>query len=205
MNNCDELTKWWEETLNGDVQSFSRIHNTLYSALYYYLYKIVKDEDAAQDILQDLFVKLWERRQRLGPIRNVKYYFFKSARSLAITFIRCNKSESLHLNTGNQIDIVFSAEDILVDHEAGLEMKQMLSQALNTLPKRQKEMIFLRYFDNWGYDQIAELTGLRYQSVVNHVHRGINHLRFKLTEKNKNEVPRHIQINENCCAQQIQI
>jgi len=53
------------------------------------------------------------------------------------------------------------------------------------LPRRQKEMIFLRYFDNWNYDQIAEVTGLQYQSVVNHVHRGINQLRVKLSEGSK--------------------
>ncbi|MGN6178721.1 MAG: RNA polymerase sigma factor [Mucilaginibacter sp.] len=204
MNNCDELSKWWEETLNGDVQSFSRIHNTLYSALYYYLFKIVKDEDAAQDILQDLFVKLWERRERLGPIKNVKYYFFKSARSLAITFLRANKTEPIDLNGGHQIDIVFSAEDILVDQEASMEMKRMLSQALNMLPNRQKEMIFLRYYDDWSYDQIAQLTGLRYQSVVNHVHRGINQLRLKLTEKNKNNESGYIRADGNYC-QQVQI
>jgi RNA polymerase sigma-70 factor (ECF subfamily) len=204
MNNCDELAQWWEETLNGNMQSFSRIHNALYSALYYYLFKIVKDEDAAQDILQDLFVKLWERRERFGPIKNVKYYFFKSARSLAITFLRANKSESLDQNTSQQVDIVFSAEDILVEQEAGIEMKRMLSQALNALPKRQKEMIFLRYFDDWSYDQIAELTGLRYQSVVNHVHRGINQLRLKLTEKSKNDAVNHVQAEDDY-ALQVQI
>ncbi|MFC0518093.1 RNA polymerase sigma factor [Mucilaginibacter angelicae] len=185
MNNGIELTKWWEQTLVGDVKSFSRIHDTLYSPLYFYLFKIVKDEDAAQDILQDLFIKFWERKERFGPINNVKYYFFKSARSLAINYLKAYRPELLDLQNHKQVDVVFSTEDLLVSIEAGRETKQILAMALNTLPKRQKEMIFLRYFDDWNYDQIAEVTGLQYQSVVNHVHRGINQLRIKLTENKR--------------------
>jgi RNA polymerase sigma-70 factor (ECF subfamily) len=43
-------------------------------------------------------------------------------------------------------------------------------------------MIFLKYFDGWNYEQIAEVTGIKYQSVVNHVHRGILQLRTELAE-----------------------
>ncbi|MEO7215901.1 sigma-70 family RNA polymerase sigma factor [Mucilaginibacter sp.] len=182
MNNCSLLAQWWEETLAGDVRSFSRIHDELYSGLYYYLFKIVKDEDVARDVLQDLFVKFWERREKLGLIVNVKYYFFKSARSMAINYLKMYKPELLDLQKHREVDLGFSSEDIIVSKEAGLETQKRLAMALNMLPKRQKEMIFLRYFDDWGYDQIAEVTGLQYQSVVNHVHRGINQLRLTLSE-----------------------
>ncbi|WP_426581628.1 RNA polymerase sigma factor [Mucilaginibacter sp. R-33] len=185
MNNCNQLTTWWEEALHGNVKSFGRIHDELYSGLYFYLYKIIKDEDAAQDVLQELFIKMWERRITFGPIKNVKYYFFKSARSLAINFLKAARPEFVGLSASHDIDIVFSREDVLVLEETGREVEHMLALALNTLPKRQKEMIFLRYFDNWNYDQIAEVTGLQYQSVVNHVHRGINQLRIKLSEGSK--------------------
>jgi len=173
------------------VKSFSRIHDTLYSPLYFYLFKIVKDEDIAQDILQDLFIKFWERKERFGPINNVKYYFFKSARSLAINYLKAYRPESLDPENHKQVDVVFSAEDLIVNIEVGREARQILAMALNTLPKRQKEMIFLRYFDEWNYDQIAEVTGLQYQSVVNHVHRGVSQLRLKLTE-NKKTFPREL-------------
>lgn len=185
MNNCNQLTKWWDEALYGDVKSFGKIHDELYSGLYFYLYKIIKDEAASQDILQELFIKLWERRITLGPIRNVKYYFFKSARSLAINFLKASRPEFVYLSANHDINIVFSREDVLVLEETGREVEQMLALALNTLPRRQKEIIFLRYFDNWNYDQIAEVTGLQYQSVVNHVHRGIRQLRIKLSEGSK--------------------
>lgn len=185
MNNSSQLTKWWEETLEGEAKSFSRIHDELYSSLYFYLLKIIKDEDAAQDILQDLFIKMWERKERLGRITNVKYYFYKSARSFAINYLKAARPELLDLQNHQCVNIEFSPEDIIVNREAGIQAEHMLSTALNLLPKRQKEMIFLRYFDDWSYDQIAEVTGLQYQSVVNHVHRGINQMRHIITENKK--------------------
>jgi RNA polymerase sigma-70 factor (ECF subfamily) len=185
MSNGTDLAKWWEQSLSGDVKSFGRIHDTLYSPLYYFLFKIVKDEDAAQDILQDLFIKFWERKERFGLITNVKYYFFKSARSQAINYLKTYRPEMLDLQKHKLVDVAFSAEEIIVNMESGHEAQQLLATALNGLPKRQKEMIFLRYFDDWNYDQIAEVTGLQYQSVVNHVHRGINQLRVTLAERKK--------------------
>ncbi len=182
MNNCNQLKQWWEQTLGGNVKSFGLIHEELYSSLHFYLLKIVKDEDVAQDILQDLFVKLWERKERFGAISNVKHYFLKSARSLAINYLNSYRPELLDLQNHKQVDFVFSIEDILVEKEADREMQQALIKAMNMLPKRQKEMIFLRYFDNWNYDQIANVTGLQYQSVLNHVHRGLRQLRSTLTE-----------------------
>ncbi|MBW4889751.1 sigma-70 family RNA polymerase sigma factor [Mucilaginibacter sp. HMF5004] len=180
MNKSDQLSQWWRDALQGNVDSFSHIHHELYPVLYHYLLKIFKDEDISQDILQDLFIKLWERRQTIGLILNVKVYFFKTARSLAFNYLKCRKNHSVALTDDMDFDIEFSQEEILMNKENSMELNRLLLTALNTLPKRQKEMIFLRYFDGWNYDEIAEVTGIKYQSVVNNVHRGILQLRTEL-------------------------
>jgi RNA polymerase sigma-70 factor (ECF subfamily) len=141
--------------------------------------KIIKDEGATEDILQDLFVKLWERRERLGTITNVQVYFYKAARSMAINYIKSNKLKCV----GDEevcVEIVFSHEEVVVLRENNVAKNKMLSDALNRLPKRQREILFLKYFDEWDYDHIADVTGIKYQSVVNHVHRAILQLRSEL-------------------------
>jgi RNA polymerase sigma-70 factor (ECF subfamily) len=77
-----------------------------------------------------------------------------------------------------------------VNSENNAEVNRLLSVALNTLPVRQREMIFLKYFDGWNYDQIANVTGIKYQSVVNHVHRAILQLRSELTDCDKLQICR---------------
>lgn len=182
MNKSSQLSSWWEDSRSGDVGAFKCIHNELFPGLFHYLLKILKDEDVCYDLLQDLFIKLWEKKEKLGPISNVKVYFFKSARSIAINYIKSDKVRYTHTIQDFEIEMVFSQEEILVNKEINLQMKRQLSVALNGLPKRQREMIFLKYFDGWNYEQIAEVTGIKYQSVVNHVHRGILQLRTELSE-----------------------
>ena len=179
MNKCTQLAIWWEESRSGNVQSFELIHRRLYSGLYHYMLKIIKDDGATEDILKDLFVKLWERRERLGTITNVQVYFYKAARSMAINYIKSNKLKCV----GDEevcVEIVFSHEEVVVLRENNVAKNKMLSDALNRLPKRQREILFLKYFDEWDYDHIADVTGIKYQSVVNHVHRAILQLRSEL-------------------------
>ncbi|WP_448700590.1 RNA polymerase sigma factor [Mucilaginibacter sp. AW1-3] len=181
MNKSDLLSDLWNDTLKGDVSAFESIHRELYPLLLHYLSKIIQDDDVCQDILQDLFIKMWERKEKFGQIKNVKVYFFKAARSMALNYIKTNKQHD-PLNDDHQyIDIVFCQEEILVDAERNKEAAFVLSSALNTLPERQREMIFLKYFDGWNYDQIADVTGIKYQSVVNHVHRAVTQLRTVLS------------------------
>ena len=185
MNKCTQLALWWDESRAGNVQSFGLIHRRLYSGLYHYMLRIIKDEGATEDILQDLFVKFWERKERLGPINNVQVYFYKAARSMAINYIKSNKLKFV----GDEevcVEIVFSHEEVVVLRENSMAQNKMLSAALNRLPKRQREILFLKYFDEWDYDHIADVTGIKYQSVVNHVHRAILQLREELAQESSN-------------------
>lgn len=181
MNKSNQLSGWWDESRQGNVASFGYIHHELYPMLFHYLLKIIKDEDICQDILQDLFIKMWERKENFGPICNIKVYFFKAARSMALNYIKSRKNHDSLTDDHQHIDIVFSQEEVIVNFENNSEVNRLLSTALNTLPGRQREMIFLKYFDGWNYDQIADVTGIKYQSVVNHVHRAILQLRTELT------------------------
>lgn len=182
MSNSDQLSHLWDETRRGNVDAFGAIHHELYPALLNYLIKIFKDEDISQDILQDLFVKFWERKETLGPIQQVKVYFFRAARSMAFNYMKSPKNQTLPITDNMDFDMVFSQEDIQVTHESNLEINRLLSAALNGLPKRQKEMIFLKYFEEWNYAEIADVTGIKYQSVINLVHRGMLQLRSELAD-----------------------
>src|ERR1700712_2574158 len=110
MKKSVQLCSLWDETCQGNVEAFSLIHRELYPLLFHYLLKIFKDEDISQDILQDLFIKLWERRESIGPIQNVKVYFFKTARSLAFNYLKNPRNNHMPIVEGMLTDFVFSEE-----------------------------------------------------------------------------------------------
>lgn len=177
------LTLWWDLTLKDDIHSFKKIHQALFSSLYRYAYNILEEEDQSKDVLQEVFIKLWEQRHRLGPIQNVKVYFFKVTRSIALKHLqKNNKYIFVDVEDHDDAEQVYSHEDWLIRLECQKQQNNQLSAALNELPQRQREMLYLKYYDDLEYQQIAELTGIKYQSVVNHVHRAILQLRDVLAE-----------------------
>lgn len=180
MKRIINLSQLWAEACGGNTGSYALIHKNLFSDLYYYLLRMLKDDELAEDILQDLFIKMWEKRCKIGPIAQVRFYFFRSARSMAINHIKKEKVRFLNPNEFDT-DFDFSPEDVMVKEEESVEAKAALLQALNTLPNRQREILYLKYYDGWSYEEISGITGIRYQSVVNHVHRAVLHLRREFT------------------------
>lgn len=74
-------------------------------------------------------------------------------------------------------DIDFSPEEIVVRNEETLKLQNKISELLNGLPKRQKEVIYLHYFEDMDYTQIAAIMGINYQSVLNLTQKAMHKLR----------------------------
>ncbi len=170
----------------GDHDAYASLHQSLYPGLHHYLFKMIRDSDVVDDLLQELFVKLWRKRDRIGTIKSVKSYFFTAARSMAINYFRQIKSQSLRLANFVQPEMEFSAEEIMISGEINTELKTFMVDALNQLPARQREIVYLKYYEEMDYQKIAEVTGIQYQSVINHVFRGLQTLRAGLKQA-KNE------------------
>ncbi|WP_269415292.1 RNA polymerase sigma factor [Pedobacter rhodius] len=177
MNRVEELNILWDRSCSGDQKSYAILHRTLYPVLFNYACKILKDEDLSDDLLQDLFVRFWERKTKIGPLQNVKAYFIKSTRSIVLNHIKSAKLKQDKLDVLPEPDFQFSGEELIIFEEKELALKQLIYKAINTLPSKQKEIIYMRFYEDMEYNQIAEITGIRYQSVINHVYRAIQVLR----------------------------
>lgn len=172
-----DFSKLWDEVCSGNQKAYATLHRQLYPALFSYVRGIVRDEDLANDLLQDMFVKLWMKKTFIGPIGNVKSYFFTTIRSLALNHIRQSKLQNKKLENLAFADIQFSAEELNFEREEGLERTRTISLALEKLPERQREILYLRFYEGMDYDQIVTVTGIKYQSVLNHIHRAVQRLR----------------------------
>lgn len=177
MSNVTPLFDLWNNTRNGDHKSYALLHQSLYPGLFVYAVKMIKDADLADDLLQDLFVKFWQKRSHIGVITNVKSYFYRAARSMVLNHIKSDLLKEARLDAMPEPDLEFSTEELILSQESNTELKRTLTNALNQLPAKQREAIHLRFYENMEYNQIAELTGTKYQSVINNVYRGIQVLR----------------------------
>jgi RNA polymerase sigma factor (sigma-70 family) len=171
----------WKEFKKGDEEAFSIVFHKYYSYLYNYGSKITSDKDLIKDSIQELFIILWESRERLGDTESVKFYLLKSfRRHLIRRFTNDTKNrDKYNLPEEYQFEFVFSYEKSLIIEQSFQEQQTHLLAALNSLSPRQKEVIYLRFYDNLSYQEISEITALNYQSVRNYIHQAIQTLRKK--------------------------
>ncbi len=173
----EQLRIWWQQSLKNDTASFGHIHASLFQGLYCYAAKLLNDEELADDAIQDLFIKVWNKRSSIGDLQKVKAYFYTALRRQVLNQLRDLKLRHLKINMSVQPDIEFSHEEILIKREEDAGLKEKILELLNSLPKRQREVIYLHYFENMGLTQITEVMDINYQSVLNLKQRAIQQMR----------------------------
>lgn len=150
-----------------------------YPTLYNYGTKLTRDYTLVEDCIQDLFLDLWRRRMYLGETEHVKFYLLKSLRR-KVYAERKSKDKWL-LQDWEHTDMIefngeFSVESIIIESESAEINIKKLRQVLGGLSKRQREAIYLKFYQEMDNEQISKMMSINYQSVRNLVHTAIKAL-----------------------------
>lgn len=169
----------WERFRQGNQQALSSLFLRYYDKLIRYGLRLYADEDVVKDCIQELFLKLWHRRQTLGDVRELTPYLYKSLRRGLVDALREGPSRFRlwQSNDETRLGVSFSHEEFLISQQIDDDQRQQLTTALNRLTKRQREAIHLRYFEGLEPAQIAQIMELSDQSVYNLLYRSVQTLR----------------------------
>lgn len=172
----------WEQMKSGDEKSLSQIFTFFYSDLYQYGMKLFALPDLVKDSIQDVFVRIWEKRASIGEVQNPKAYLISSVRR-KLFFNKETQhtglTEQILKNEGVQ-NFSFSASEFMEIEEISVQLRNSLVQAINNLPERQRELIFLRFYYNLRYAEIAQIMEVNEQTVRNLMQRALANLREKI-------------------------
>ena len=171
--------KIWNAFRGGSRDALDYIFKQHASSLFAYGSKFSRDQELILDCIQDLFVELWNRRQRLSETNSIKFYLLKSLRRrIARTIHGVRRFEAI---TGDVVyledKINFSAEYLLVLQETEQFRKASLKRAMEALTKRQRESIYLKFFQGLDNEAISSIMGLSLGSVNTLVSQAIRALR----------------------------
>lgn len=169
----------WSKLKQGDKKSLQKIYDLQVEYLLQYALRISRDEALIQDCVHDLFVEIWKSRENLGTTTAIRPYLIVALRRKLIRQIQKeNKSEELtdHL----AFDLVPGSDEILIQGEESKIEKQKLTRAMGQLSERQREAIFLKYYEEMDYQEVAETMDINYQSVRNLIFTGVKKLRTLL-------------------------
>ena len=160
------------------MEAYSKIYYTYYKLLYNYGYNIFADKEFVKDTLQDLFLDLWQTRERLGKVESLKFYLLVSFRRKILLNKKSKEKEATRVR--EPLFVVCSHESELISEETVQAQTHQLTKELNKLPTRQKEAIYLKFYQELSYLQITEVMCLKYQTVRDLIYKGLKQLRQKL-------------------------
>lgn len=164
---------------NGSEQDFEKLFRGMFAPLARYAHMYVSDTDEAQDIVQQIFVKLWQNRQNLKP-ENIKSYLYRSVYHECVNRARHAQVKGTYMeqNLRELQDGAMHANEIA----EGKELEHKISNALKELPEQCGKAFKLSRFHHLSYAEIAEVMQISVKTVENHMGKALAILRSKLAD-----------------------
>jgi len=175
-----------------DSQLYSATFKYHFDSLYNYGIKITNDNELVKDCIQELFFRIWKNNIDLGKVSYLKSYLLIGLRRQILNVLELKFYHVDKIKLEDHFLIEFSAEDYFIQQQFEEDQRKNIIQVLNKLTKKQREAVYLRYFEELEYTEIAEVMDINLQSAKNNVHRGLDAMRellscylfFLLLEKN---------------------
>lgn len=162
-----EQENLWKLFLEGDMNAFRSLYSTHYKMLYNFGKKYLSPTEV-EDCIHDTFLNILHYKNNIGEVKKVKTYLFKSFRNQLLK-TKKNKQVEFHLTNEVNMD-----NDDPIENEAILkEVKKLIEQ----LSPREKEIVYLKYFQNFNNHEISDLLNIKYQTVRNILAGAIKKLR----------------------------
>ncbi|MGI4871775.1 MAG: RNA polymerase sigma factor [Janthinobacterium lividum] len=167
----------WASFLAGDEQASDKLFSVHYDSLYRYGLRLTNDEELTKDSIQNVFQQLWQRRATLGLVVAVGPYLLTALRR---QLARDQQAQRRQHELANVYETEFEVQYTPDDFDLPETRHQQLLEALAQLSDRQREAVYLKFFDGLSYEQIAEVMTLNVQSVRNLVHQGLKGMRQRV-------------------------
>jgi RNA polymerase sigma-70 factor (family 1) len=176
-----ELRQWLISTSRGDQPSFTLLLRNYWNKVYVQALTYLKSPELAQEITQDVFIKLWSAKEKLAEIDKFSDYLFIISRNEIISALR-KKKDPASLPSDD-------LEEMLMRPDRQLQYKESYNKVLrliDELPPTRKKVFTMSRLEGKSYEEIAELLGISRNGVKDHIVKALNYLRihFQLNEEN---------------------
>ncbi len=172
----DSFIRWSERLQSSDQHAFSELFEAMHVVLLRYAWRFTGEQEAARDIVQDAFLKLWLIRAEIDPQRSLKALLYTMVRNLALN----HKRAALHTSgvfPEHDLHDRAPAADLLV--EASM-LGDRLRLYIEQMPERRREAFMLSRFEGLSHEEIAQVMNLTPRTVNTHIVLALKDLRNRL-------------------------
>lgn len=151
----------------GDERAFDTLYHRHSTFIYRRLLMMVKDKDLAEELTQEIFIKLWDKREQIQATDSFKYFLLRMSKNLVIDFYRkvsrnrelLSKviAASTELNTDTQDTVLYN------------ETNKLFVGALDRLPPQQRQVFSMCKLDGLSYKEVSAILGISTSTISNHI------------------------------------
>ena len=168
----------WKAFLQGNEHAYAFIYQNYFSRLYSYGKRFTSDEGLIEDAIQLLFTQLWKNRANLNPTASVQNYLYKSFRRKVLRLLqKKDKRMEAPLLENSQFNTTLSPELQFIQDDDLQLIQDQLQSAFYQLTDRQREAIYLKYYEKLSNDEIARIMEVDVNAIYNLVYKGIRKLK----------------------------
>lgn len=160
----------------NNKQALKVIFDEYYDMVFYAVYRIVSDKNTAEDLSQDVFMRLWEKRHQITINGSIGAYIRRMAINEGLGYLRKHKKYGIEEIQDQHSPLICSGEDAYIDGE----LEQQIQQAIATLPPRCKTVFVLSRFEELSYKEISEKLEISPKTVENQISKALKIMRAAL-------------------------
>lgn len=175
---------YWQSFKAGNADAFEYLYRNYSSGLYNYGSKFSPDKDLIKECIQDLFVGIWTRRAALGNPEHLKNYLYKSFRHLIFKkALQLQNFETYdEANDNYAFQVSLNVEEAIIDGEHSISVSTQLNLAMAKLTARQREAVFLRFYEHLSYEEISEVMDISVKASYKIMARALGFLKENLSK-----------------------
>ena len=168
------------ELRKGNEKAFIKLYDLYKDKIYTYSLKLLKSQVNAEEMLQDVFMKVWQKRETLDASRSFKSYLYTIARNKCFDFLeKASNDVKLRQTIFYQSQKSFSAADVQLIES---DFNKIKEEAYNSLPPRRREIFEMSREQGMTYDEIGEKLGISTNTVKSQMNKALESLRAFLRE-----------------------
>ena len=173
----------WQLIASGDRGAFGHSFKLYSKEIFKYGQKFTGSREIIEDAIQDVYLDLWAKRKTTQINDSIKFYLFTAFRRVIIRRLSSLRKEANKETPVSEVQLEPSYLEQLVKKQGFRESNKALHQAIDQLTERQREAVYLRYFTDLQYEEIAQLMEVQIPHVYNLIFKSIKTLKKSLSKQ----------------------
>ncbi len=168
-----------EGIIRGDVEAYRMLFHRYYVVVMRFIWKLLKDRESAEDVAQNIFLKIWQGRNCLDSKRSIKNLLFTMAKNESINILKSTGMLTVRLEAEAESMITrggYRADEIL----DAVELDRQVAKCVDSLPPQCRTVFLMSRYRNMSNDEIARCLNISKRTVESHISKALKELRKSL-------------------------